>query len=287
MAKVSPQNNNYVNNSLANIFHFNDETPIANKTLFPISKEPDNDLTSEERKEKIAILYLDSLYNLRNEKQKKITPHTVSYLIPSPDNNTLPFQQKSIVTPVEENMLQFIHAHSTELPMSSNPDYQPKFPGKIIAWEQTFNYFSQHPFKIISGLGTGKFSSKLAFRTTGLNIAGGYSVKFIYMNDAFISSHLDLYLYYFTKKDEAHSIINNSDSVYDQLLSEYGLLGVSAFFIFYLGFFVKKTNQLTYGIPLLFLLTGIFFVGYWFEQLSIVIVFELLLFLNIKEEVIK
>jgi hypothetical protein len=287
LAKVSPQNNNYVNKSLDTIFHINDETSATNKFLLPISKEPDSVLTIEEQKEKIAILYLDSLYNLRKRKQKKVIPHTVSYVIPSPDINSAPFQHKSIVTPVEDTMLQFIHAHSAELPMSSDTNYYPKFPGKIIAWEQIFNYFKQHPSKIVTGLGTGNFSSKLAFRTTGLNIAGGYPGKLIYINEAFISNHLDLYLFYFTKEDAVHSIINNSDSVYDQLLSEYGLLGLFAFFIFYLGFFLKKVRQLTYGIPLLFLLAGIFFVGYWFEQLSIVIVFELLLFLNMKEEVIK
>jgi hypothetical protein len=287
LAKVSPQNNHYVNKSLANIFHIKGETPAKDKFLLPISKEPDSALTAEERKEKVAILYLDSLYNLRREKQKPITTQTVSFVIPTPDINAAFFQHKSIATPVDDDMFQFIHTHSAKLPMSSHPDYQPKLPGKIIAWEQIFNYFRHHSFRIITGLGTGKFSSKLAFRTTGLNIAGGYPAKFIYMDDAFFYNHLDLYLYYFTREDGAHSIINSSDSVYDQLLSEYGLLGLSAFFIFYTGFFIKKVKQLTYGVPLLFLLMGIFFVGYWFEQLSIVIVFELLLFLNMKEEVKK
>lgn len=287
LAKVSPQNNNYVNKSLVAIFHINHETPTTNNFLLPLSKEPDSVLTIEEQKKKIAILYLDSLYNLRNGKQKKLISHAVSFVIPSPDINFAPFQHKSIVTPVEGDMLQFIHSHSTELPMSSDTDYHPKFPGKIIAWEQIINYFKQHPSKIVTGLGTGNFSSKLAFRTTGLDIAGRYPGNSIYMNRDFISNHLDLYLYYFTKKDEAHSIINSPDSVYGQLLSEYGLIGVSAFFIFYLGFFLKKAKRLTYGISLLFLLTGILFFGYWFEQLSIVIVFELLLFLNMKEEVKK
>jgi hypothetical protein len=57
-----------------------------------------------------------------------------------------------------------------------------------------------------------------------------------------------------------------------------------AFFIFYVGFFLKNFRKLTYGIPLVLFLSGIFFVDYWFEQLSIVVFFELLLFLNLKEE---
>ena len=94
-----------------------------------------------------------------------------------------------------------------------------------------------------------------------------------------------IYTYiFFSKTDGLHSIINNPASVYDQLLSEYGLLGLSAFFIFYTGFFIKKVKLLSYGIPLLLLLSGILFFDYWFEQLSIIVFFELLMFLNLKEK---
>ena len=41
--------------------------------------------------------------------------------------------------------------------------------------------------------------------------------------------------------------------------------------------------QLGQSAPLLALLLGFFFMDYWFEQLSIVVLFELLLFLNLKE----
>ena len=71
--------------------------------------------------------------------------------------------------------------------------------------------------------------------------------------------------------------------MYDQLIAEYGVLGVLAFILLYLAFFVKHLRELSYGIPLLLLLLGSFGVEYWFEQLSIVIVFELLMLLNIKE----
>ena len=103
----------------------------------------------------------------------------------------------------------------------------------------------------------------------------------------FLSNHLDLYLYYFSKADGLHSIINNPSSVYDQLLGEYGLSGLLSFFIFYIGFFLRKIRRLTYGIPLILFLLAIFFIDYWFEQLSIVVFFELLLFLNIKEGALK
>ena len=58
---------------------------------------------------------------------------------------------------------------------------------------------------------------------------------------------------------------------------------MAAFVVLYLVYFLKHYKKLTYGIPLLALLLGLFFIDYWFEQLSIVILFELLLLLNIKE----
>jgi len=71
--------------------------------------------------------------------------------------------------------------------------------------------------------------------------------------------------------------------VYDQLLSEYGLLGLLALLVFYVGFFAKDYRLLTYGIPLLLFVLFIFLIDYWFEQLSVVVFFELLMFLNVKE----
>jgi hypothetical protein len=287
LAKVSPQNNSYVSTYLGNIINSEDKKPTV-ENLSPITLRPDNTLTAEERNEKIATLYLDSLYRLLNDKENKVIVHPAALVqkteIPTADINSAPYQHKSIITPVEDNMKQFIQLHSNELTLSTNENYHSKLPGKIIAYKQTFDFFKQNPLKIISGTGTGNFSSKLAFKTTGLNIAGGYPQQFIYINEPFLKHHLDLYLSYFTKPDGFHSIANNPNSVYDQLLSEYGLLGLSAFIIFYLGFFLKNFKKLSYGIPLTFFLSGIFFADYWFEQLSIVVFFELLLFLNMKEE---
>jgi len=288
LAKVSPQNNSYVSNYLGRIFN-TEEKKTAVEDLLPIRFRPDSTLNSEERNEKVATLYLDSLYRLRNEKENKANIHPVAFIqkieIPTADINSAPYQHKSLLTPVEENMNKFIKQHSNELTLSTDSNFNSKIPGKILAYRQTIEFFQQHPFKIITGTGIGNFSSKLAFKTTGFNIAGGYPQKLIYINEPFLKNHLDLYLNYFTKPDGFHSIANNPNSVYDQLLSEYGLLGLLAFFIFYFRFFLKKIKKLTYGIPLIIFLSGIFFVDYWFEQLSIVVFFELLLFLNMKEEV--
>ncbi len=290
LAKVSPQNNQYVTNILEKSFGTQNKRATQSSSV-PVWLRPDSILSQDERKQKIAILYLDSLSAL----QKKIGINPVGQAaayharpaIPAPDINTEPYQHKSFATPVKKNMMAFVTIHANKLPLSSGKIKPSKLPGKIIALKQTIRYFKQHPFQLITGAGIGNFSSKLAFKTTGLHVAGGYPQKYIYLNDAFIKNHLDLYLYFFTKDDGLHSIANNPNSVYDQLVSEYGLEGLAAFFIFYTGYFIKYKKHLTYGIPLLLLLSALFFVDYWFEQLSIVIFFEMLMFLNIKESKIK
>lgn len=286
LAKVSPQNNQYVSNILEE-YVGKQKIEEAQNSSVPVWLRPDSILTPIEQKQKTAVLYLDSLSAARIKIEPKPAAHTAVYharpAIPTPDINSDPYQHKSEPTRVKKDMMTFVMSHEDELPFSSRKIKPPILPGKIIAWKQTLHYFIQHPFKLITGTGIGNFSSKLAFKSTGLNIAGGYPQKYIYLNDAFVKNHLDLYLYFFTKDDGLHSITNNPNSVYDQLISEYGLAGIAAFFIFYVGFFIKRKKYLTYGIPLLLFLSGMFFVDYWFEQLSVVVFFELLMFLNIKE----
>jgi hypothetical protein len=76
-------------------------------------------------------------------------------------------------------------------------------------------------------------------------------------------------------------VINKPDSVYGQLLGEYGLAGVVCFFLFYAGFFLRRARTLPYGLPLLLLLGASFFTEYWFEQLSVVVLFEFLMLLEL------
>jgi len=167
--------------------------------------------------------------------------------------------------------------------LSSQQIKSRKAPGKIVAMRETVQFLQQHPLKTLTGNGMGNFSSKLAFRTAGLNIAGGYPKKYAYINDDFKDNHLSIFLDYFEKDSGYHSITNSPNSVYGQLLGEYGVAGLFALLIYYLGWFAKGIKKLTYGIPVLLLLSAAFFADYWFEQLSIIIVFELLLFLDKKE----
>jgi hypothetical protein len=289
MAKISPQNNSYVTETFKNTFHLKvihkSPPPVLNR---PITLMPDSMLDPDQRKQKIAMRYLDSVYVTIHPKIKQpvkaaLTTESGRIFIPKPDINSKSYQHISDTTAYQKHLLAFINAHQASLPISSQDRYPSSMPGKVTGLFQTINFIHQHPYKIITGNGIGNFSSKLAFRASGLGFAGGYPQKFAYINPDFLSNHLDIYLNFFSKKTDFHSLINNPDSVYDQLLAEYGILGLMAFLIYYLGFFLKHYKQLTYGLPILLLVLAVFFIEYWFEQLSILLFFELMLLLNIKE----
>jgi len=55
------------------------------------------------------------------------------------------------------------------------------------------------------------------------------------------------------------------------------------FLFFYLGYFTRRAKKIAYSLPLILVTLGAFVMDYWYEQLSIVIIFELLLLLDIKE----
>jgi len=293
LVKISPENNKYIAGAYQRLFNIQPVVEKAATANIPITQRPDSILTGEEKKQKIAQLYLDSINLALFEKKQKqsfatltsglITGFKEKPVIPKDSIHTPRFQHKNDTNAIERTLLQFVEKNDAEVPISSGQDTHPKLPGKLIALEQTSRFFIEHPAKIITGTGVGNFSSKLAFRATSMKVTGGYPEKYTYINNDFKSNHLDLYLYYFTSKDDYHSIANSPNSTYDQLWSEYGLTGLVSFAVFYIGFFVKQLKWIAYGIPIVLFMLGIFFFDYWFEQLSVVVFFELLLLLNIKE----
>jgi len=302
MAKISPQNNNYAKEILTEVLHNNKDTykdsgadsisfPLVVAPL-PITLRPDSILSPEERKQKFATLYLDSIGRIldviRHKKALKLSKDVYfadggRIAIQEPDINGGYYQSKKETPPEQMQLVEFIKTHKSVLPISGNSSYTSSLPGKATGIIQTLNVLKEHPAKVVIGEGIGNFSSKLAFRAAGLGFAGTYPEKYIYINHNFLVNHLDLYLNYFSKASGSHSLTNSPFSVYDQILAEYGLIGILVFLIYYLGFFAKHYKKLTYGIPILFLMMAVLFTDYWFEQLSVIVFFELLLLLNIKE----
>ncbi len=287
MTKISPQNYEYIYETIKNTLHIKPEINKQNKERLykPITLMPDSLLTTEEIKLKIAYKYIDSIYYLKHKANKSLSDE-IAYkgriVIPEPDINTQPYQHIIDTNNYQKHLLAFISTHKNNLPLSSKSD-APQLLGKITSWLQTLHFLAQHPLKAITGNGIGNFSSKLAFRASGLGFAGGYPEKYTYINPDFLSNHLDVYLNYFSKKTDLHSLTNSPNSVYDQLISEYGILGLIIFVIWYVGYFLKHYKILTYGLPILFMTMAFLLMEYWFEQLSILLFFELLLLLDIKE----
>lgn len=316
MVKVSPQNYMYMHEGFKNFFHLKilqASTPPVGKPELPLTLMPDKWLTADEIKQKIAQQHIDSVYAATHppkplpkgksgqqpgfigpkaaENAKITVPEkSLTFLegsrltIPQPNINSKPYQHITDTNAYQKNLLVFIEAHKIRLPLSAqNNNHQSDLPGKVVSCLQTISFLRHHTSRILTGDGMGNFSSKLAFRVSGLGFAGGYPQKMVYLNPDFLSNHLDVFLNYFSKKTDYHSLTNNPDSVYDQLLGEYGLLGLVAFLVWYLGYFLKHYKILTYGLPMLMIVAAMLFIEYWFEQLSVLVFFELMLLLNIKE----
>lgn len=292
LIKVSPQNNEYVVKAYQSFFHIEPPAKKAEVNI-PITMRADSTLTAEEKKQKTAQLYVDSI-NLslyeRNVKKSAVTMAPMAIpgfinkpILPRDSIHTPKFQHRNDTNALEKDLLTFVAKHQDDVPISAGAATTPELPGKLLALRQTVQYFLQHPMRLLTGTGAGNFSSKLAFRATAMKVAGGYPEKYAYSSKEFRSNHLDLYLFFFTRKDDYHSIVNSPNSTYDQLLSEYGLAGLVSFIGFYVIFFMKQINMRSYALPLFLFMAGAFFIDYWFEQLSVVVFFELLLWLNIKE----
>ncbi|MBS1665717.1 MAG: oligosaccharide flippase family protein [Bacteroidetes bacterium] len=202
--------------------------------------------------------------------------------VPIPNAKMTEFVEKKEVVHKEEVMKSFEQTlYSPKMEDSFRRKYKNfNRSGRLVSLQQMAGFFGKHPELLPLGAGMGNFSSRLAFKTTALDIDGGYPVAKRYIHPFFRDNYLWLYLYYHSRDEGQHSVVNKPDSVYGQLLSEYGVVGVAAFILLYAGFFFWRSGRLTYGLSVLLLMGMAFFTEYWFEQLSIVILFELLLLLD-------
>ncbi|PBQ33841.1 hypothetical protein CNR22_19325 [Sphingobacteriaceae bacterium] len=161
-----------------------------------------------------------------------------------------------------------------------------KVSGKRISYTQTLKFLKTKYAYTALGSGAGMFSSKLANNFSGVFYGPTLLNKNLPVPSykVFNAYHGSLYRYIKGLEIGKHSINNFPNGVYDQLLSEYGLVGLILFFCFYIGFFVKRFRQLTFGLVLIPLLLIGFNYGYFFESLDITIFFEFLMFLDLSKK---
>ena len=155
-------------------------------------------------------------------------------------------------------------------------------PVKVFSVKQVIDYNTSSLSHFVFGAGIGNFSSKLAIKMTGLGLQGYYPPNYIYISKDFFQYHFCTLLYVLSQPVSQHSIINMPFSVYGQLAGEYGLIGVIITIIFYIGFFVKNRKYLSYGRYLWVPIAMYWGFEYWLEMISLMVIFELLMFSNIK-----
>ena len=291
ITRVSPQNNEYV---VSFVYKLIGKAyylpPVKVLTVDELKESPDSILTFDQQKRKKALIYIDSLNSLETLVQhdvvlkKKITDSLVKR---SPQTHTrqvfYEYRPTVAIKEKENRFGIFLNEQYSKAEKDSlNALYNWDKPGKAIAYKEVISFLKTHPAKIPLGTGIGNFSSRTAFKAAALDIAGTYPVKFRYIHPNFKYNHLYLYLSYHSQWQIKHTAANTPDSVYNQLLSEYGLAGFFLFWLLFAGYYLRKIRILSYGLPLLCVLVSIFSVEYWFEQLSVVILFEFLMFLDIR-----
>lgn len=158
-----------------------------------------------------------------------------------------------------------------------------KTPGKIISFQQVYDYLFSNWKSFLFGSGPGGFSSRLAFISSGIVDDSRILMALpVYENPDFTRNHKAIFKYLLFLDDKYHSITNLPFSWYNELLGEYGVVGLIIFIVFYLGFLFKRFKLLTFGKVLVALMLTFFLFDYWYERLSVMVLFEIIILLDIK-----
>ncbi|MGE5106260.1 MAG: hypothetical protein ACM3H8_01855 [Sphingobacteriales bacterium] len=160
--------------------------------------------------------------------------------------------------------------------LSRNP------PRKFTSFKQTYSYATSNVINFMIGAGPGNFSSRAAF-VFGGEYVSWLPITMVYRSEAFEHNHFQLWNKEILSHPYQDGTANQPFSIYNQLLGEYGIVGLLVFIFLYIGYYLKKYSSFTYGRYLLVFILLIALMDYWFEYISIMILFEVLMFLQIKE----
>lgn len=157
--------------------------------------------------------------------------------------------------------------------------------GKKTSYQQTINFLKSNPKYLFFGAGLGRFSSNIAFNFSGIVDNSAMNRLFpSYQSALFEKNHKSIYAYMKTTHVIFHSESNKPFSSYNQLFGEYGLLGFFIFLFGYIVYFFRRVDKRTYSIPVLIALLFALNLNYFFEGLNLLLFFEVIMFLNIKEK---
>lgn len=161
--------------------------------------------------------------------------------------------------------------------------YFEKLQGKNLSMLETVSFARSSTANLLFGAGTTRFSSLTAQKMSGFDSSRLFmNILPQYKSEPFADNHYLLLLERNKTSDYALlSTANRPDSLYNQLLGEYGLIGIALFGLFYIGFFMKKIRNWSYGFWLIAILLPFAHLNYVFDTLCVIPFFEYLMFEDI------
>ena len=156
-------------------------------------------------------------------------------------------------------------------------------PGKKIAIIQTLRFIKESPRNFLLGAGIGNFSSRLAFQFSGRDSSRLFKKMPKYCHGYYAQNHLLIFDIMKQLPTEYHSIKHFPNNFFSQIIGEYGIFGLALFLIFYIYFFYKRVLDKSFFIVLLICVSGFLMLDYLFEYFNIIVIVELILYMNIKE----
>ncbi|TJY34768.1 hypothetical protein [Pontimicrobium aquaticum] len=154
-------------------------------------------------------------------------------------------------------------------------------PRKLVSFDQTLDHWVSSSRNFIYGSGGGKFSSRTSFITGG-EYVGWFPQKLTYLSPDFEGNHFQLWNSKILSIPYKDGTSNQPFSFYNKIVGEYGLIGILLFLI-YLSIPLKYYKHLSYGRVIFLLIFAYFLLDYWFEYFSVIVFFELFIFLDIKK----
>jgi hypothetical protein len=155
--------------------------------------------------------------------------------------------------------------------------------GKILSWKQTLAYATSDPLHALAGAGIGNFSSLLALHMA--HVYGKRHSRFYermpqYVHPAYRANHYQIMKDVYDLPEGYHSARHMPHSFPNQLVGEYGLLGVLFFAFGYVWYFLKRGGSRGFFLIVMILTGGYLWFDYLFEYLSVMVFFELFFWLH-------
>lgn len=173
---------------------------------------------------------------------------------------------------------------SLEARKEMTEEYIYKLQGKALSLKETIQFLKSSPSNLFLGAGTARFSSLLAQKVAGFDSSRIFmNVIPRFESPEFSQNHKLLLEVRMESEDVYHATSNWSDSLYNHLLGEYGLIGGGLFLVFYLWYFIRRIQSFTYSFWIILFFIPSATLLYIFEALDVLVIFELMVFADIEE----